>query len=217
MCHEGARGPARLRSRDAWCSPWQRAVATVLVGAMSGGRVVRASHGEKPGQIVQTLQVLPGVPEGAAYAAKEPAPGATGWRALGRIEQGQVYACGRLRVISLISLMKLPRSEEVGLTWHVSVSHERRRPNDRELRRVRWAFGMREAEEDNHHPGRARHLMMPVNPAFRVDCECSEEESVIVEPDGYTWTNPIDGPCRGCEFEQLTNGRKRCPLHGGTP
>lgn len=72
-------------------------------------------------------------------------------------------------------------------------------------------FGFVEWEIDNHHPGAAQHFWIPRDPARRVDCECKATEVIIVEPDGYTWTNPVDGPCRGCEHER-THGRA-CPIH----
>ncbi|MDQ3276599.1 MAG: hypothetical protein M3Q39_16610 [Actinomycetota bacterium] len=52
---------------------------------------------------------------------------------------------------------------------------------------------------------------LPVDPDRRVDCECKLDEQTIVEADGYQWTTPADGPCRGCEFE-LTIG-KPCTIH----
>ncbi len=68
------------------------------------------------------------------------------------------------------------------------------------------------AEEDNHHPGNARHFWRPLDPSHRVDCECKEDEVLVTDADGYRWTNPQDGePCRGCDFESLTG--KPCPLH----
>jgi hypothetical protein len=42
-------------------------------------------------------------------------------------------------------------------------------------------------------------------------CECKEDERTVTEADGYSWTTPYEGPCRGCEFQRLT--RKPCPVH----
>lgn len=64
-------------------------------------------------------------------------------------------------------------------------------------------------DEDNHHPGIARHLWCPVDSAFRHVCECKVSEVVIVDGD-YEWTTEAD-TCRGCEYERLT--RMPCPLH----
>jgi hypothetical protein len=71
------------------------------------------------------------------------------------------------------------------------------------------------AEVDNHHPGHAVNLFLPVDPAHRVDCECKDEEQLVLESDGYTWTTPKDGPCRGCELAQVLPGLRRCSIHGG--
>ena len=71
---------------------------------------------------------------------------------------------------------------------------------------------MLDAEQDNHHPGGACHFFQPVDPARRRDCECKVTEVVVTEPDGYQWTNPSDGPCRGCELGKLIPS-KPCPLH----
>jgi hypothetical protein len=100
-----------------------------------------------------------------------------------------VWSRGNLIVISDLVMAKLPQREDVGAQWHVSLAiagHERRATDD-ELARVRIAFGMVDAEEDNHEPGRARHLWMPVLPEHRVPCECAEDETTIVEDDGHRW------------------------------
>lgn len=118
-------------------------------------------------------------------------------------------------VLSDLAVMQLPKSMgKLGPTWHVSISRKGKRPRPTDVRAVRRAFSMREAEEDNHHPGVARHLMMPVDPAFRTTCECKGDEEVVRERDGYTWTNPRPGagPCRGCEASGLTG--RVCPVHG---
>lgn len=95
--------------------------------------------------------------------------------------------------------------------WHLSVSADGQRPTADHLRRVIDCFGIDEFELDNHHPGIAQHIWIPVDTRRRVDCECKSDETIIVEDDGYTWTNPTVGPCRGCEYKQLTG--RRCSLH----
>ena len=115
--------------------------------------------------------------------------------------------------------------------WHVSVSrrwdqrsnlvitseHSRdHRPTNAEVVATALAFGMDQWEEDNHQPGMARHLWLPVDPARRVDCECKVDELTMVEPDGYTWTTPrgsdIDPSiCRGCEFQRMLG--LSCSIH----
>lgn len=133
---------------------------------------------------------------------------------------------GRLRVLSALALAKAPSGDDTILQWHLSVSRpprsadgRGRRPDDAELRRVRLAFDLVDAEEDNHHPGIARHLWLPVDPARRVGCECKADEVVVVEPDGYAWTNPVDADpsvCRACEIARLLPSSlvDRCPVHG---
>lgn len=117
---------------------------------------------------------------------------------------------GTMSVISALSLSEAPDGSERSILQ--SVSRFGKRPTDRDVRHAREAFGLQGFEEDNHHPGGARHFWQPVDPAERVGCECKVTEDVIVEPDGYTWTNPNNGePCRGCEHEQTLG--TPCPLH----
>jgi hypothetical protein len=96
--------------------------------------------------------------------------------------------------------------------WHVSISKRHEPPTLKVARDVLRDFGMLDAEEDNHHPGHARHFFLPVDPSRRVDCECKATEKTIIEPDGYKWTTPVDGTCRGCELEALIG--RPCSLHG---
>jgi hypothetical protein len=121
---------------------------------------------------------------------------------------------GSLCVISALDLAEYPDGDGAGPQWHVSTTgdHGHRRVTDAELLHVRRAFGMLDAEEDNHHPGAARHLFLVCDPARRVSCECKVTEVTIVERDGYQWTNPTDAACRGCEL-QLLMPHRRCPLH----
>ena len=89
------------------------------------------------------------------------------------------------------------------------------RCNADQLALVITDFGLTDWEIDNHHPGNAQHLWIPIDPARRVDCECKSDETIIVEPDGYTWTNPVTGPCRGCTSISITH--RPCPLHPTAP
>lgn len=136
----------------------------------------------------------------------------------------RVYERGgprKLLVISSLTYAKAPRGPDVILQWHVSVSRSIRSgptaPTDEDLLLVRRAFGMVDAEEDNHHPGNARHLWLPVNPARRVGCECKDDEIQVTEPSGYVWSQAVASTvhprwCRACEIAVLT--RRPCPLHG---
>lgn len=121
------------------------------------------------------------------------------------------WESGPLRVLSALIEADLPDGAGVGLQWHVSISRKGRRPREKDLRRALRAFGMVEAEEDNHHPGVARHFFLPVDPMHRVDCECKRSDEQIVEPDGYRWSNSRQGTCRGCEIAPLTG--RPCSLH----
>jgi hypothetical protein len=123
------------------------------------------------------------------------------------------WQCGPVCVISALEDAEYPDGDGTGPQWHISITRRGERPTADDVTRALRAFGLVDAEEDNHHPGNARHFWLPVDPSHRVDCECKETEATIVEPDGYTWTNPHEGEgeCRGCAFTPI-NG-KPCPLH----
>ena len=147
---------------------------------------------------------------------RRPGSGAWGhiqaWNGPGVIV-GSRWTDGRLIVVSALEMAGSPVTGEPTPQWHISVSSRGRRPKPHEIRRALRALGMVGAEEDNHHPGVARHFWLPVDPAHRVGCECKAAEDTITGPDGYQWTNPKPGAgdCRGCEYE----GRHGppCPIH----
>lgn len=124
----------------------------------------------------------------------------------------------RLLVVSSRESAYLPGSGEpslVGPQWLVSVSRYARgraRPSDSDVARVVAAFAMPAVDEDNHHPGIARHLWCPIDERYRNACECKLTEITVTELDGYRWTTDTDGPCRGCEYERLF--ALPCTLHG---
>lgn len=126
---------------------------------------------------------------------------------------------GRVLVISTLDLAALPDGSGMGPQWHVSISfgpNATRRLTSDELKPVLRDFGMTEAEEDNHEPGRARHFWLPVDPAHRVDCECKTTEEVHTEADGHRWSNPRNATpenCNACRVAALGIGIA-CPLHG---
>lgn len=124
------------------------------------------------------------------------------------------WSNGRIGVLSALEDAELPDRSGRGPQWHVSVSQfGSGRATDDECAEVLSDFGLLGAEEDNHHPGVARHFWMPVDPVHRVDCECKADEVIVVEPDGYQWTNPRDGECRGCELKRLIG--RPCTIHRG--
>lgn len=125
-----------------------------------------------------------------------------------------------IQVLSQRADMQLPGASHgvVGPTWLVSVTWNRQRPTDAHMARVVDAFAMPAFEEDNHYPGVSRSLFCPLDEAYRLECECKLTEVVVVEPDGYTWTNPTDAPCRGCDLTKLQALNHLpvtpCPIHG---
>lgn len=120
-----------------------------------------------------------------------------------------------LRVISTVEHADYPDGKgDAGPQWHLSITAKRGRPTDRQVKAALKAFAVPRAEEDNHHPGLARHFWCPIDPTRRVDCECKTDEAVVVEGDGYRWSNDLDPTkCRGCEFERLLGNP--CSVHGG--
>lgn len=117
-------------------------------------------------------------------------------------------------VMSDLIWSQYPKGTGSGLQWHISISLQDppRRPPTNLCMEILATFGMPHVEEDNHHPGVARHYFCPLDPSERVDCECKESEETIVEPDGYKWQNAKDpAECRGCEYEAMTG--KSCKIH----
>lgn len=100
------------------------------------------------------------------------------------------WRCGSLRVLSAVDQMKSPIDGTPVPTWHVSVSRIGGHPSDADVNATRRAFGMADAEEDNHEPGRARHLFLAVDPAHRAPCECNVTEETFIEPNGHRWKSP---------------------------
>lgn len=158
----------------------------------------------------------------------EPRPGpASGWRRshakerrlkhdeLANAKSWSVWKRGGILVISALEDAEAPDgSKEVIPQWHLSMSAgPGKRCSDDDARATLACFWMSGAEEDNHHPGAARHYWMPLDPKRRVDCECKVDEVTITEPDGYRWTNPVDGDCRGCELSAATKGERPCSIH----
>jgi hypothetical protein len=122
------------------------------------------------------------------------------------------------RVLSALELAEAPDGScETIPQWHISISQQGHRPDADVVDRALRAFDMVGADEDNHHPGIARHFWLPVDPARRVECECKTTEDTVVDRDGYAWTNPkpeTGEACRGCEIAPIT--KKPCPIHGAT-
>lgn len=127
-----------------------------------------------------------------------------------------------LRVCSTLEHSVLPGTAgEVGPQWHLSVSKSpprvgpsrADRPTDADMQRVIDAFRVPGGEEDNHHPGIARHLWCPLDERYRTTCECKLTESTVVEADGYQWTTEVGEECRGCEYARMFPSLP-CTVHG---
>lgn len=125
-----------------------------------------------------------------------------------------VWRLGGILAISSWQMSNAPDgSGEVIPQWLISVSDSGHRPSDRVVAKVRADFGMEDADVDNHHPGVAMHLWMPVEKSRRKACHCKEPEAIVREPDGYEWANDLDlSACRGCEYGRAFG--KPCPVHG---
>ncbi len=124
---------------------------------------------------------------------------------------------GMTTVISALEWAEYPDGVGEGPQWHISVSAQGTRPRSTDVRRALRAFGIGhlQYDEDNHHPGNARHFWVPVDPDHRVACQCKTDETLVTEADGYRWSNPKNGPCAGCETAPLFG--KVCPLHPELP
>lgn len=117
-----------------------------------------------------------------------------------------------LFAISSLNHAPLPGTDppELGPQWMISVSRSPDRSRTEDVQRVVDCFAMPAFDEDNHHPGIARHLWCPVDPAYQQACECHIREVNVVDGD-YVWTTEPDD-CRGCEYERLVG--TPCPIHG---
>lgn len=116
-----------------------------------------------------------------------------------------------LRVTSGLHQANQPGSGEppkVGPSWLVAVSRApvadvaRCTVTDDDLVHAVTGFAMPAFDEDNHHPGIARHLWCPVDELYRNACECKLSETTIVEANGYEWTTDDGEECRGCDYER---------------
>lgn len=125
-----------------------------------------------------------------------------------------------IMAISGCHLAPLPGTQDViGPQWLVTVSlldrpygsPDGHRATQEQVRRVVEAFCMPAFDEDNHHPGVARHLWCPIDETARLACECKTSEQTVLEPDGYRWTTDVLQPCRGCYYEGLFG--LSCPIH----
>lgn len=149
------------------------------------------------------------VPIAGFSRIRTPLPDAsTGWRS----HDG-------LFVVSSCFDAPLPGSGEppkIGPSWLVSVSRPagprtaRCKATPADVVRVVASFAMPAFDEDNHHPGLARHLWCPMDPQYQDACECKLTEETITDGD-YSWTTDLTAECRGCEYEAMFG--LACPIH----
>jgi hypothetical protein len=159
----------------------------------------------------------------------------TGWSTYRTV--GTYRHTSGLIAISTVDMVNAPGSDDRPVpTWCLSVARHfvgrtnrvqsildrtQDRPTNAEIAVTCEAFELTEWEEDNHYPGQARHLFIPVDPVLRGMCDCKITETVHVDPTGFAWTNPNEGEanpevCRGCSFRDmalLMAAAVPCPIH----
>lgn len=121
---------------------------------------------------------------------------------------GKEGAWRRGKVLVRSSLIAAPFHDVWKWQWLVSVSRDGRRANDETVTQVLKDFGIPDAEEDNHKSGvsRAFFRICDLAPGTPSVCECKIDEKVIVEPDGYTYSepkDPVEAAAQKEEFAQM--------------
>lgn len=121
---------------------------------------------------------------------QEPPP----WR---QPDAPDVYLRGRLLVMSDFAVMEFRGEERPQFMLSISASGAggRRRATDAEVTQALRDFGMDGAEEDNHQPGIIRMFFLLADPRpgeEGIQCDCKEDEQVVVEPDGFRWSRTKD-------------------------
>lgn len=125
-------------------------------------------------------------------------PRGLGWQRIGRLptapdEPTDAWQNGKLRAISSWCMSEHAASRLVVPFYHVSFTENGARPGDDAVRAGLADFGMEDADEDNHFPGRARHFWLLVGaPRREQACECKRTEETVTEPDGYQWQKARD-------------------------
>lgn len=103
---------------------------------------------------------------------------------------------GKVQVVSVLAIF----NTALGAEWKVALrrtTDSRASPSD--LARVLRDFRMTGAEECNPYPSAWRTFYASVEPGRRRS-SLPTTERVITEADGYRWSTPLDGPCRGCMY-----------------
>lgn len=133
--------------------------------------------------------IRPKQPQGDSWIAGGTPPQ---WVTLGYAGETWYYPDRKLQVISAVEVAEEePGKANLGPTYHVSISRGKgRRCSSNDVRFVLTAFGMQDAEEDNHVPGGfVRNFWLSVNEnLIGVDCPCKASEPAIVEDKGdFVW------------------------------
>ena len=89
------------------------------------------------------------------------------------------WTFGKITGISSLVYADLPDGAGVDPQWFISVTRSGGRPTASDVRKAQRSFRMVGTEEDNHHPGHARHFWLPCDPAHRVACQCKTDEATI--------------------------------------
>lgn len=99
-----------------------------------------------------------------------------------------LYPEPRLTVMSSVEVANDENDIDKGPEYHVSVSKNGGRCSKNEAQFVLRAFGMEDADEDNHVPnGVVRNFWKPVAEKFIGHvCPCKDTETPVVEDD-YEW------------------------------
>lgn len=115
------------------------------------------------------------------------------------------WASGPVWVVSALELLASPIDGTPVPQWHLSISRLGRRPRAHQVSRTLRAFGMVLAEEDHEPQGYARHFMLPVDSAHRI-------ERKPADPAAYRWMSPYGvAECGGCAYERAMGNP--CRLH----
>lgn len=132
---------------------------------------------------------------------KPKSPKGAGWVCGGPYNTGLGYECIRwfypeesINVLSALEVASDPGDIDKGPEYHISISRYTQAGPERLSRNatrfVLKAFGMEDADEDNHVPfGKVRNFWMPVNENLHgYVCPCKETEPAMVEDKGeYVW------------------------------
>lgn len=130
---------------------------------------------------------------------KPKTPTGVGWESLGQTPQmftmgyaGEtwVYQRQQIVVISAVEVATDTDGSSKGPEYHVSISRAGGRCTRNEARFVQKAFGMQDAEEDNHVPnGYVRNFWLPVAEHLTgLECKCKATEPVMREDKGdFEW------------------------------